>query len=76
MKYVVSDDFVGGEGWTADILAQVLEGPLAQIGVTVERVHGHDPGGFRADGLPPQAYKAKFDAVARAVAGVLRRPPP
>jgi hypothetical protein len=71
MKYLVTDQFAGGAGWTADKLAVALKAPLAHVGVTVERVAGHSDGGFRATGLPPQAYKSKFDEVSRIVRAVL-----
>jgi hypothetical protein len=71
MKYVVTDQFQGGAGWTADTLAQALKAPMAEIGVTVERVAGHSQGGFQALGLPPQAYKTKFDEVGRVVRRVI-----
>jgi|HubBroStandDraft_1064217.scaffolds.fasta_scaffold1786913_2 hypothetical protein len=76
MKYVVSDQYAGGAGWTADKLAEALKLPLADIGVTVERIAGHIEGGFKAEGMPPQAYKEKFDAVGSVVRAVLREPPP
>ena len=33
MKYIVSDQFGGGAGWTADKFAQALKEPLAEIGI-------------------------------------------
>jgi hypothetical protein len=76
MKYLVTDQFEGGAGWTADKLEQALREPLARIGVTVERIQGHTDGGFQAEGLPLAAYKAIFDEVGRVVRAVLSRSAP
>ena len=57
MKYFVTDQFAGGEGWTADKFARALKEPLAEIGVEVERIAGHVQCGFLADGLSQQAHR-------------------
>jgi len=72
MQYVVTDQFQGGVGWTADKFAEALKAPMARIGVTVVRKAGHVPGGFQADGLPMTALKEKSDEVGRVVHSVLR----
>ncbi len=75
MKFVVTDEFEGGGGWTADKLAEALKAPLARLGVVVERMRGHRTGGFEA-ALPPAAYKAKVADVALVVHAVLSRRAP
>jgi len=76
MRYVVTDDFVAKHGWTPDTMAKALAGPMARIGVQVERARGFGQGGFQPDGLTPEEYRPKNAEVWRNLKELLDGPPP
>ena len=73
--YLVTDQFTGSNGWTADKLSSALEGPLSRIGITVVRVAGHRQGGLQVEGLPLSENKYLHDKVGRIVKSILSNNP-
>ncbi len=71
MRYVVTDDFVAVHGWTPDKTARALIGPLARVGVVVQRARGFGPGGFQAPALTADVLRMKNAEVVRIVKHVL-----